>query len=73
MAEEKKYWMGGLPMYCDICLRHISEEEHFVDGRIDSAVSWAIMCEHCHERYGAGLGTGCGQKYDVKTLEKVEG
>lgn len=65
-----KKWMGGVPKNCDIC--HVPLEKTFVDGRTAFG-PWAIMCEACHRDQHIGLGTGKGQKYDLKTLEKIEG
>lgn len=69
----KKKWMGDLPPVCNICDESIPDEEYFIDGRIRGVTSWAIMCVNCHAKHGAGLGTGYGQLYDVKTKVKVEG
>lgn len=63
-------WMGSKPKACQIC--GLLLKEVFIDGRI-KAGPWAIMCEDCHSKMGAGLGTGSGQKYDLDSLEKLEG
>lgn len=71
-------WMGEVPTNCDHCDIELKRENacpFFVDGRstrIGIGV-WSIMCPYCHKTYGLGLGTGYGQKYDVYTLEKIEG
>ena len=70
--QPKKKWMGTWPADCDICKIDLSTEEYFVDGRTQVG-PWALMCMYCFGWYGAGLGTGFGQKYLVKTKEKVEG
>jgi len=61
---------------CDFC--GTEPKDFIIDGRtlIDSMGhgSWAWMCQDCWAAYGVGrLGTGCGQKFDQRTLEKVEG
>jgi len=68
--KPKKYWMGSTPDKCDIC--HTPLTTVFIDGRTRLGY-WAIMCPTCHRHHGSGLGTGCGQKYDYSTLEKLEG
>ncbi len=60
----KNSWAGEIPQRCDICGETLFEG--FVDGRIRNQSVWAIMCPRCYKRFGAGLGTGKGQKYNVK-------
>lgn len=67
-----KKWRGTWPAECDICYTTLSEQEYFVDGHTIFG-PWALMCPGCHITKGYGLGTGRGQKYDSKTLEKLEG
>lgn len=69
-VPRKKYWMGARPTNCDLC--GITLTQTFVDGRIQSG-SWGILCAGCHRDDGCGLGTGNGQRYDLKTLEKIDG
>ena len=63
-------WMGQVPRECDLC--DVPLVDFWIDGRTMFG-SWANMCIPCHEHMGMGLGTGKGQKYDLKTQEKVEG
>jgi hypothetical protein len=63
-------WSGSAPEKCDICHRHLTF--FFVDGKTKWG-PWGIMCVHCHREHGRGLGIGSGQKYNIDTLEKVEG
>jgi hypothetical protein len=70
LVKRKKVWMGAVPTNCEIC--HIQLTQTFVDGKTAFG-PWAIMCAGCHRDQGQGLGTGRGQRYDLKTLEKVEG
>ena len=58
-----KVWFGEVPSNCDLCRIHIKDS--FVDGRT-SRGPWACMCVSCHDRYGVGLGTGRGQRYEVQ-------
>jgi hypothetical protein len=69
-----KKWLGSWPANCDLCGVPLNTETitFFVDGRTDTS-HWALMCPYCHRLHGDGIGTGRGQKYDSKTLEKVEG
>jgi hypothetical protein len=63
-------WCGTKPVKCDVCNKQL--ELHFVDGATVYG-PWGIMCMTCHAEVGRGLGTGCGQKYSLATLEKVAG
>ena len=65
-----KKWISAKPAVCDICRKPLKQQ--FVDGKIQGG-PWAIMCAVCHSRNGYGIGTGLGQRYDLETLEKVEG
>ena len=62
-------WTRPAPRVCDFCGGTFGK--HFYDGA--TGQGWAIMCRSCHKDYGHGLGAGRGQKYDTKTLEKVDG
>lgn len=61
-------------MKCDICDR--DTKSAYVDGKTAGG-PWANMCLKCHKMYGCGLGTGLGQKYEMKASDdqwvKVEG
>ena len=65
-----KKWMGTVPKSCDLCNKPLKQQ--FVDGKTQRG-PWALMCGVCHSRNGYGIGTGLGQRYDLVTLEKVEG
>jgi hypothetical protein len=65
-----KKWMGSKPETCELCKQPLKQQ--FVDGRTAWGF-WAIMCASCHDKVGCRLGTGCGQRYDLLTLEKVGG
>jgi len=68
--SEKKKWIGSEPKKCDYCGHDFHKV--FIDGKTVMG-PWALLCEFCHNRYGVGLGQGKGQKYNLKTLEKIEG
>lgn len=67
-----KHWHGPRPHTCQLCNSVFPPEGYFIDGATTRG-PWAIMCGYCHIDQGFGLGTGRGQRYDLKTLEKVEG
>lgn len=72
-STEKKKWSGST--ICDFCKSDLDVPYHkpwFVDGRTIYG-SWAVMCPDCWHELGLGLGTGAGQKYDSRTLERIEG
>lgn len=58
-----KYWNGSTPKECNLCKASIKDD--FIDGRV-RGMSWAIMCPGCHTKYGVGLGTGKGQRYQLQ-------
>ncbi|MBU1173502.1 MAG: hypothetical protein KKD44_28375 [Proteobacteria bacterium] len=68
-----KKWLGTWPAQCSLCGTSLAEEKYFVDGIEIESRRWALMCPSCFKYSGEGLGTGRGQKYDSKTLEKLEG
>lgn len=70
MNKFSDQWLGH--QYCDIC--GFEKPNVLIDGRTTDG-PWALMCGNCFDIYGAGLGTGLGQKY-VKQGDKyikVEG
>jgi len=67
---KNKKWESIRPVKCDLCSRTL--EDSFVDGKTTDG-PWGIMCSTCHEACGCGLGLGKGQKYDLHSLEKMEG
>ena len=68
-----KKWYSAKPTRCDICHDDFTNDDYFIDGRLEYGSHWAIMCSRCHDEWGTGLGTGKGQKYDWETLEKISG
>lgn len=71
-TKQKKKWLSPRPLACELCGAKIIKQNHFIDGKTTSG-PWAIMCMACFFINGVGLGSGRGQRYDVETLEKVEG
>lgn len=70
----KGSWVEKIPVYCECCDVHLEYiGNYFIDGKIKSSTKWGILCEDCHKKYGIGLGMGKGQKYDLRTGEKVAG
>lgn len=65
-----RYWTGAPPEQCELigylppAARHddITKKGEFVDGKTTMG-PWANMCPRCAKRYGAGLGTGLGQRF----------
>lgn len=73
VVMEKKKWIGSWPANCDECKRDLAEMSCFYDARAISG-RWGLFCPKCFNTVTFGrLGTGYGQKYDSKTLEKLEG
>ena len=65
-------WMGKKPVGCDICGHRFNDKDkHFYDFATRQG-KWALGCSGCWRKHGRGLGNGVGQKYDLKTLEKVD-
>lgn len=62
-------WFGEKPDACQICNQPLKGS--FIDGA--TARGWAIMDVACWRRVGYGLGTGKGQRYNLATLDKIEG
>lgn len=68
-----KKWYGTWPSNCQRCGDDLSKTEYFCDARSITG-QWLLCCPQCHQDICLGrLGTGKGQKYDSKTLEKIEG
>jgi hypothetical protein len=65
-----KKWSGSKPVKCDLC--GYPFVGYFIDGRTFNG-QWGLLCETCHSIHGMGLGLGRGQKYDLATLQKVDG
>ena len=67
----KKRWMGARPQSCQCCGQTLREQ--FADGRHPVFGMWGIFAVTCFKRLGGTYGIGRGQRYDLKTLEKLEG
>lgn len=57
---------------CNICHESLFQFATFYDGAT-SMGPWAWMCLKCWQYNGRGIGTGVGQEYNSKTLEKIRG
>ena len=66
----KTKWHGSEE--CDFCQCDVTTKPYFVDGTTRQG-PWACMCPDCFTLHGRGLGTGVGQKYNGRTMEKMEG
>lgn len=72
MTKETKKWLGDRPENCECCGGKIGEV--FYDCRIPSYYTyWRLVCHNCFIGQNCKLGTGHGQKYNTKTLEKLDG
>jgi hypothetical protein len=60
------YWLGELPVRCDLCSQKIQDIGEFMDARTKMGM-WGTLCPKCHDRYGVGLGPGRGQHYKRTT------
>ena len=55
---------------CEFCGKEFTE---FVYDCKTIHGPWANLCTQCWLNLGTGLGVGLGQKYSIKTLQKVGG
>ena len=68
-----KKWNGSKPVRCDLCRGELKlKDQFFFDFKTSSGL-WALGCPTCFVKHGGKLGLGCGQKYSLKNLVKVEG
>jgi hypothetical protein len=66
-----KKWMSGKPSHCDICRQPFdSADKYFYDFKTSTG-PWGLGCEECFKNNNGQLGVGHGQKYSLKTLEKI--
>ena len=75
MVKAIRRWMGMKPIACQLCNRRFNatEDAHFYDFKNTIDGKWGLGCDPCFKRYGIGLGTGKGQKYNFATLKKEDG
>ena len=72
-SQSRIYWRGNTPHRCEFCQRDFSGI--FIDGKAENGW-WVMMDPTCHRKWGTGLGTGKGQRYEQQTdgrWLKVEG
>ena len=67
-----KRWTGTPPHRCELCNRQFTPTDRFFWDFKTRMGPWALGCEACFKKHGIGEGTGMGQKYDLKTKEKIE-
>ena len=66
-----KKWLSGKPINCDICGHEFdSGDKYFYDFKTTMG-PWGLGCEKCFRKENGQLGIGLGQKYSLKTLEKI--
>jgi hypothetical protein len=71
---EKKMWHGDVPKECEACHQPFTGNVFFDTCiRHSGRTIWGLVCAACHMKFGFGLGTGKGQKYDLTTKEKLAG
>jgi len=71
---KKKKWLGTWPAQCDLCQTQLADYSWFADCVIPSTgYRWGLVCPSCYTKEQCQCGTGFGQRYDARTLEKVEG
>ena len=59
-----RYWLSDVGA-CDLCKRELAPLGTMIDGATTFG-PWGLMCPECHARYGRGIGTGAGQRYEVQ-------
>jgi hypothetical protein len=64
-------WLSETPPCCEICGKLFNSTDNFFYDFKTWNGSWGIGCETCFKENEGQLGSGCGQKYDLKTLEKI--
>jgi hypothetical protein len=64
-------WNGTKPTQCNACQGELGSI--FYDCSVPQMHAWAIVCHACFRAHKCALGTGMGQKYNTKTLEKLAG
>lgn len=68
----EKKWLGQTK--CDFCGDDVKSHQIFFDAKTTCNGAWALMCGRCFVIHGLGrLGTGWGQMYDGKTLQRIGG
>lgn len=67
-------WSSPRPTECNACEGSMEKSTCFVDGAIPTSTGpmWGVFHVTCFKAHGGKLGVGRGQKYDMKTLQKVE-
>lgn len=73
MKKQKTKWIGDTT--CAVCAKDVREVgPWFADASIPAyGGAWGLVCSKHAIDCGVKFGRGVGQKYDSKTMEKVEG
>ena len=66
-------WQGEKPTQCDACEGDFLRSTSFVDGVIHCSTgsTWGLFHVTCFKRHNGTYGVGRGQRYDMKTLERI--
>lgn len=64
-------WCSAVPRTCEACGEPWTDGV-FYDARTPDG-RWGLICKPCHVRFGAPLGTGRGQEYDLESRVKLRG
>ena len=59
-GAREQYWHGKTPKRCEMCNNEF--KRFFADGKTQFG-PWAMICLHCLDEIGTGLGRGKGQLY----------
>lgn len=75
IKRRKASWFGPKPTQCNACEGDFKRATVFVDGALPTSTGpmWGIFHVTCFKAHGGAFGTGRGQKYDMATLEKIDG
>jgi hypothetical protein len=82
-AEERRYveskpkkWLGTWPAKCDACKADLTLYPVFYNAEARYGTwngHWGLFCQTCFDYFRCMIGPSYGQKYDSKTLIKLEG
>ena len=73
VSEKLVYWVGKIDQ-CNVCKGDYHSMMY--DASLREFNCWGNVCSGCFARYGRGLGTGLGQRYEQQAdgrWLKVEG
>jgi len=70
LTSRMKGWYGSVPTECQECTSPLVDV--FYDAPTSNRI-WGVICNNCFVKMGRKLGMGRGQKYDIKTLNMLDG